>query len=125
MNDKIILLGNGQQVMARIVGQLGLHDDDDNVSWEMVTHVRSGGLIAIFSNYPDALDFATRAAAVFDFDAFATAIANSSTRSARKLFSQELKALLTLRDSYDTFLRFEMDSHCNMKPDELKRRVKS
>lgn len=124
MVRQMITLGNGQTVEAEIIGQLGVHQDTDNEHWWNVTHVKSGGFIAVFSYDLDALDFARKVGDLLDFDNFSTAIANSSTKSARRLFYKEIEAVKTLRSSYITYIPESMNRR-EMKQNEIKARVKN
>ena len=124
MTEKMILLGNGHQVEAQIVGALGLHEDTYNRNWWMVTHVKSGAFIAAFSYDLDALDFAVKADSMMDLDSYMIDIANKGVKRAKVAFSEQIHAILKLRSSYTTWIP-ESDERPEMGRKRIKERVQS
>ena len=103
MTTEITLI-NDEVVFADIIGQLALHDYDDDVTVVFVSHVKSGTLLAAFSDYDDAKDFATKACEIMDFDRYTWLIAAAGIQFAKVFNQPKLQAVKDLRDSYVTYM---------------------
>jgi len=124
MEITLITLVNDVQVEATIIGQLALHDNNDDVMSVIVTHVKSGCAVAEFSDFTDACDFATKADVLMDFDGYAQALATSpSKRRAAMHFKEQIDAVHKLRDSYVTFMRDQLSRRPDATRKQLTRRV--
>lgn len=118
----IITLANGHEVDAVIVGQLAIHDSEDEVTQVVVTHVLSGCAVAIFSWYEDAKDFATKANEIMNFDDYSRALVIGA-KWAKASFSLQSKAVKELRDSYTTYMPDQMARFPDVKRKQLTKRV--
>lgn len=105
MNDLTpIKLIDGETVSVRIIGQLGLYDNEGLC----VIHVATGCLLAIFSDYDDAVDFATKANELINFDQYTLVIASGGIPMAKVFYESKINAVNDLRASYVTYMRDEM-----------------
>jgi len=122
MTEQTIILGNGQYVPARIIGQLGVHYDTHNRNWVMVTHIKSGAFIAAFSWFDDALEFAAQADKMMPFDDYIAEIINVGVKRAKSAFIEQIHSILKIRSSYTTWIP-ESDERPTMGRKRIKEHV--
>lgn len=130
MNKQIITLAmgaypDGRKVEADIIGQLALHDDNDDVTVVNVSHVKSGCLVAVFYLYEDALEFAEKASTLLDYDAYAQSIVDIGVKRTHAKFKNELEAFKQLRAGYSSYRPQSMNAVGDATRKLLKARLQS
>jgi hypothetical protein len=108
MNKQILLqVKNGlYPIDAKIIGALGVHDSPafNEVLETRVSHVKTGCFIAAFTSYTDAVDFATKANQLLDFDKMAEVMLENTLKQTRAYFKQDLATLHSLMESYSSYI---------------------